>query len=134
MISTNLQTINQRTILIDLISAQNNTKPTLLMTHKIPAEVANDKSLLMHIVLEFIDEKTGHHQDGSSRDVFAYISDFSNGNIVIFDWSRGVSYKKSSYQMKQTAENFEVHNQQVISLRSGVRGLALHSHPNLKVH
>ena len=117
-----------------MISAQDDEKPTLLLTHSIPTEVANDKSLLMHIVLEFIEQKGGASPDNASKDVFAFISDMSNGNIVVFDWKKGVSYKKSSVQMRQSVEKFEVLNQQFMPLRSGVRGLALQSQPSLKVH
>ena len=123
-----------KTIIIELISDQDDENPTLLLTHNIPTEVANDKSLLMHIVLEFIEQKGGASPDNASKDVFAFISDMSNGNIVVFDWKKGVSYKKSSVQMRQSVEKFEVLNQQFMPLRSGVRGLALQSQPSLKVH
>ena len=117
-----------------MISAQDDEKPTHLLTHSIPTEVANDKSLLMHIVLEFIEQKGGASPDNASKDVFAFISDVSNGNIVVFDWRKSVSYKKSSVEMRQSVENFEILNQQVGSVgRSGVRGLALRSQPSLKV-
>ena len=115
------------------ISAEHGKEPTLLLTHSIPTEVANDKSLLMHIVLEFMKQKTGDLPDDASKDVFAFISDVSNGNIVVFDWRKGVSYKKSSVEMRQNVEKFEVLNQQVMPIRSGVRGLALQSQPSLKV-
>ena len=118
-----------------MISAQDDEKPALLLTHSIPTEVANDKSLLMHIVLEFIEQEGGASPDNAGKDVFAFISDVSNGNIVVFDWRKGVSYKKSSIEMRQSVEQFEVLNQQVMSAgRSGVRGLALQSQPSLKVH
>ena len=120
-----------------MISAQDDAKPKLLFSHSIPTEVANDKSLLMHIVLEFIEQKGSASPDNPNKDVFAFISDVANGNIVVFDWRKGVSYKKSSVEMRQSVENFEVLNQQVNSLsggRSGVRGLALQSQPSLKVH
>ena len=117
-----------------MISDQDDENPTLLLTHNIPTEVANDKSLLMHIVLEFIEQKGGASPDNASKDVFAFISDVSNGNIVVFDWRKSVSYKKFSVEMRQSVENFEILNQQVGSVgRSGVRGLALRSQPSLKV-
>ena len=85
-------------------------------------------------MLEFVTQKEGYQHDSLSKDVFAYISDSQNENILIFDWKRDISYQKSALQMKQNVENFKILNDSVKSLRSGIRGLALQSYPNLKVN
>ena len=87
---------------------------------------------MMHIVLDFIGHNNEYLKESNTKEVFAYISDISNGNIVIFDWKRDISYKKTALEMKQKALTFEVSGHQ-FNTRSGIRGLALQSNPNLKV-
>ena len=84
------------------------------------------------MVLDFVRHKDVHSQEGVTKNVFAYISDVSNGNIVIFDWKRDISYKKMASEMRQTAATFEILGDQ-INTRSGIRGLALQSNRYLKV-
>ena len=87
----------------------------------------------MHIVLDFYEQKlnmaTPPNED---RNVYAYISDITLGNIVIFNWRKETSWKKTATQMNYNGVSFEILDQWV-QTRSGVRGLALESAENVEV-
>ena len=88
----------------------------------------------MHLVLDFA--HTDFHADVSAinnKNVHAYISDISFGNIIVFDWQQNIAFKKTAAQMKPTWVNFKILDSHTRT-RSGVRGLALESGSRYKVN
>ena len=88
----------------------------------------------MHLVLDFA--HTDFHTDLSAinnKNVHAYISDISFGNIIVFDWQKNNVFKKTAAQMKPAWVNFKILDSHTRT-RSGVRGLALESGSRYKVN
>ena len=113
-------------------SAANST-PTLITSYAFPSSVVSDKSILMHMVLDFQGQKLKEGiSPNDSRNVYAYISDIVLGNIIVFDWKNEASFKKTSQQMKSKAYNFEILGD--AWLRSGVRGMSLESSEKVRVY
>ena len=106
----------------------------LLTSFTFPRSVVSKNSVLMHLVLDFA--HTDFHTDLSAinnKDVHAYISDISFGNIIVFDWQQNIAFKKTAAQMKPTWVNFKILDSHTRT-RSGVRGLALDSGSSYKVN
>ena len=88
----------------------------------------------MHLVLDFA--PTDFRTDLSAinnKNVHAYISDISFGNIIVFDWQQNHAFKKTAAQMKSAWVNFKILDSHTRT-RSGVRGLALESGSRYKVN
>ena len=88
----------------------------------------------MHLVLDFA--HTDFHTDLSeikNKNVYAYISDISFGNIIVFEWQQNNAFKKTAAQMKPIWVNFQILDSDTRT-RSGVRGLALDSGSRYKVN
>ena len=91
--------------------------PKLLTSYIFPRSIVSEKSVLMHMVLDFYGPSDG-------RNVFAYISDITLGSIVVFSWEKQSSWKKTATQMYYSGVSFKILDQWA-KTRSGVRGLAL---------
>ena len=103
------------------------------MSFIFPRSTVSDKSVLMHIVLDFYEQKRNMVTPTyDNRNVYAYISDITSGNIVVFNWKKQSSWKKTATQMNYNGVSFEILDQ-LANPRSGVRGLALESSQKDKV-
>ena len=87
----------------------------------------------MHIVLDFAyTDFRNNFIAVNAKNVHAYISDISYGNIVVFNWQQNNAFKKTAAQMKPAWVNFKILDSHTRT-RSGVRGLALDSGSRCKV-